>query len=88
MSSIGTAHRFLNTCRVQIHWHPDALLHDTGSGLFDTPDPGWLEARVVPSSLTVLGRAARGAWAAVAGTGPRAQRIAVRPARPGRADVL
>ncbi len=40
---IGTPSRFLNTWRVHTFWHPHALLHDTGSGLFDTPDPGFLE---------------------------------------------
>jgi acetoin utilization deacetylase AcuC-like enzyme len=42
--SIGTPSAFLNTCRVLILWHPDVLAHDSGAGLFDTPDPGWLEA--------------------------------------------
>jgi len=27
---------------LEVHWHPDVLAHDTGSGLFDAEDPGWL----------------------------------------------
>jgi acetoin utilization deacetylase AcuC-like enzyme len=27
---------------LEVHWHPDVLAHDTGSGLFDADDPGWL----------------------------------------------
>ena len=27
---------------LDVHWHPDVLAHDTGAGLFDAADPGWL----------------------------------------------
>ncbi len=65
-------------------WNDDVLAHDTGTGLFDTPDPGWL---AVPELHAENAERVRNMHAALT-RGPHAAHIGLHEGRPATVEDL